>query len=190
MLTKLLLRYLRFLARRRAPEEPIYFWEELSKIKNALIALPSSAEEVKALDRLVERLTQFLAPGQVAFIALQGQALPRGVAPAQVIEVRPESLRFGRFPKQSLRAQVRARHADAFIDLHGDFDLVGAALAVASGARIRMCLAHEERDPFFNLQVRTSPSAAPAKRYQRLLALLEASRVASNAATPIPEGGG
>lgn len=190
MLTKLLLRYLRFLARHSAPEEPMYFWDELAKVKTALIALPSSLEEIKALDRRLERLIKLFAPGEVAFIALQGQSLPRSVGLGQVIEVRPESLRFGRFPRQSLRAQVKARHTDAFIDLHCDFDLVSATLAVASGARIRMCLAHEERDPFFNLQVRTSRSAAPAKRYQRLLALLEASRVANHPATPVSEGGG
>jgi len=188
MLTKLLLKYLRVLARHSVPEEPMHFWEEIGRAKRVLVALPSSPDEVNALKRVVGRLVRVFTPGDIAFIALQGQQLPSEVEQSQTIQVSPDALRFKRFPRQGLRAQVKARHADAFIDLHCDFDLMSAALAVASGARVRICLAHEQREPFFNLEVRTAVTAPPARRYERLVKLLESWRAAKEPATLPPAG--
>lgn len=176
MLTKVLLTYLRFLARRGVAEEPIQFWDELREAKTAIVALGWSPDELKALRRVVSRLSQLFAPENLCFVARQGDSLPPGFIQGRLIEVGPEMLRFGRFPTARLRQQIRAQHVDAFIDLHRDFDLLSAALAVASGARIRVCFAHQLRDPFYNLEVRTGADVSPARRYDRLLAVVEAAR--------------
>ncbi|MCR4439535.1 MAG: hypothetical protein QHJ34_13410 [bacterium] len=180
MLTKLLLAYLRFLARRSVAEEPIQFWDELRQATKATVALPCSPEDLKALRRVVGRLSQLFAPENLCFVVRQGELPPPGLIQGRLIEVGPDMLRFGHLPTARLRQRLRAQHVDAFIDLHHEFDLLSAALAVASGARIRVCLAHRLREPFYNLEVRTAAGVSPAKRYDRLLAVLEAARASKD----------
>ncbi len=176
MLNRLLLAYLRARARRAFSEEPLDFWQELGKVRTVLVAVPAMAGQPKALARVLNRLVQLFGPGQIRFLVRQGRNLPGEVEKGALWEVDPKELRFKRFPTHRLWQRVHTLRAEAFIDLHEEFDLLSAALAVASGARVRLCFAHEQRDPFFNLQVRTSPGLAPAKRYEKLIALLESCR--------------
>ncbi|MDZ7391458.1 MAG: hypothetical protein ONB25_00960 [candidate division KSB1 bacterium] len=183
MLDKLLFAYLQARAKRLLSDEPQDFWHELGRVKTVLVALPNLPEETKALTRTVERIVELFGVSHVRFLSRQGQSLPKGIEETALWEVNPNELRFKRFPNRRLWQKIHALRADAFVDLHMEFDLPSAAMAVASGARVRLCFAHERRDPFFNLQVRTSPELSPAKRFDRLITLLESCRGSGDSAS-------
>jgi hypothetical protein len=121
----------------------------------------------------VQRLTEILPRATVLLVAdaeLAGaeEALER----TDLVVVSSEDINWLGLPKKPVLLQLFVEDYDLAIDLSIEFDLVNAHLCRRSRAALRACLHHPQRDPFFNLQVRTPASMATEEKYHAVLRCL------------------
>lgn len=148
--------------------------EHLSRIATALVMMPERREHFSpAVDVLGRLREQF---PQTTFYLLANEALVKEQAPhladddrLLLIYCNEEHLGFGGLPKDVLQEAIRTRHFDLLIDLNDDFNFTAAYLCRSSNAKLRICLQHPNRDPFYNFQVRAHADESLDHKYQTLM---------------------
>jgi hypothetical protein len=161
--------YLAF-ARYRDRADIIDVGEYLSKIATALILPPEHPEAFKAATQLLDDLRQRFT--QTQFYLLTPKALVDTLSlneQVRIISYDPTEIGFHGLPKDTLQQAIRSRHFDMVIDLNLEFNLIATFLCRVSEAKLRICLAHPERDPFYNFQLRVTDGNRVAEKYQSLL---------------------
>ena len=148
--------------------------EHLSRIATALVMMPERREHFSpAVDLLFRLREQF---PQTTFYLLVNEALLKEQASHLVEDERllmifcnEDHLGFGGLPKDALQEAIRSRHFDLLIDLNDDFNFTAAYLCRSSNAKLRVCLQHPHRDPFYNFQVRAHADESLDHKYQTLM---------------------
>jgi len=148
--------------------------DHLSRIATALVLLPERTEHYSPAVHLFGRLRESFP--NTTFYLLTNEAMVKAHAPHLTEDERlllifcnEEHLGFGGLPKESLQEAIRSRHFDLLIDLNEEFNFTAAYLCRSSNAKLRMCLQHPNRDPFYNFQVRAEAHESLDHKYQTLM---------------------
>lgn len=163
-----------YYARLSDRNEIIDVCDHLSRITTALVLLPARADHFPAATDVVVRLRDYLP--QTRFYLLTDETLLKSHAPQlaeddqlQMIFCNDEHLGFGGLPKEALQEAIRSRHFDLLIDLNHEFNFTAAYLCRCSDAKLRICLQHPHRDPFYNFQVGVHADESPEHKYETLI---------------------
>jgi len=148
--------------------------EHLSRIATALVMMPERREHFSPALDLLGRLREHFP--QTTFYLLINEAMMKEQAPhlaeddrLLLIFCNEEHLGFGGLPKEELQEAIRSRHFDLLLDLNDDFNFTAAYLCRSSSAKLRICLQHPNRDPFYNFQVRAHADESLDHKYQTLI---------------------
>jgi ADP-heptose:LPS heptosyltransferase len=157
-------------ARFKDQDDVIDVADHLSRITTALILPPEASDDFTTAIRVLDDLRQCFT--QTQFYMLTPKALTDMIAldeQVQVISYEPEQISFHGLPRNDLQDAIRSRHFDMVIDLNSDFNLIATFLCRVSEAKLRICLQHPDRDPFYNFQVRATNGDSLENKYQSLL---------------------
>jgi len=66
-------------------------------------------------------------------------------------------------------SQIERTPYELLIDLNGDFNLASTFICSKSRAKLRVCLAHPQREAYYNLQIRTKGSDPLQNKYLTLI---------------------
>jgi hypothetical protein len=157
-------------ARYKDSADVIDVGEYLSRIATALILPPESPEDFKSATALLDDLRQRFA--QTQFYLLTPKVFSDMVSldeQVRIISYDATEIGFHGLPKDTLQQAIRSRHFDMVIDLNLEFNLIATFLCRVSEAKLRICLAHPDREPFYNFQVRAIDSNSVQDKYQSLL---------------------
>ncbi len=148
--------------------------DHLSRIATALVMMPERREHYSPAVDLLGRLREYFP--QTTFYLLTNEALLKEQAPQLsedekllLIYCNEEHLGFGGLPKEALQEAIRSRHFDLLLDLNEEFNFTAAYLCRSSSAKLRICLQHPSRDPFYNFQVRAHADETLDHKYQTLI---------------------
>lgn len=160
---------------------------QLSRIASALVLLPERVDHFLAAVEVLGWLRARFPRARFFILAsdalLQSHA-PQLAADAQlvILAYSQKDLGFGGLPKRSLQEAIRNRHVDTLIDLNAEFNFVAAYLCRCSHAKLRICLQHPHRDPFYNFQVGVRSDESAEGKYRTLVKYISVFLPASGAA--------
>jgi hypothetical protein len=157
-------------ARYKDSSDVIDVGEYLSKIATALILPPEAPEHFKIAGKLLNDLRQRFT--QTQFYLLTPKSLLNMMSLNEqvlIISYDEADVSFHGLPKDTLQEAIRSRHFDMVVDLNVEFNLIATFLCRVSEAKLRICLAHPDRDSFYNFQVRATDDSNIQDKYQSLL---------------------
>ncbi len=159
----------------------------LAAAKSIMVCAPRDPHAVAATSEFVRALRQVLPAASLLLVWQPANAGDLDASAADdVLTIAAKDIGWHGLPKRWVVEQVDTSSFDLALDLSIDFDLVNAHLCRKSRAPLRACLFHPHRDPFFNLQVRTSSSMSIDNRYRALLRCLE-SLLPRARSRPVPD---
>ncbi len=129
---------------------------QLSSIQTLLILMPEKLEDFGvALNKLQELKKHFPKSKRYGVIRAHFASI---VAPnffEKLIVVSPQEISLFGIPRKQLLKTIMNTSYDLVIDFNQDFDMLATYLCTKLDSKVRVCLAHPWREPFYNLQIRT-----------------------------------
>lgn len=156
---------------RHRPEEALFSLPAGDEGKrHLLIMLPESGEQFSGAVGVLEVLVQRIRPARTTIVVGRRFAsrLPEACGDEICTYSTEDATKLGLPPSGILKRFSRFR-ADIAVSLIPEFCLYTAALAVASGAPIRVSLDHRQASRFFNMTIRGTEGRTLPERYAALL---------------------
>lgn len=174
-LEKIITPFLKFLAKFRIKPIVVNVFATLAEARTILILMPDELDDFGiALKHLVSVQKIFLNARIVLVLRDSYKNLVPDSSKYGMIIVAPKDVNLLGLPKKELVAELMASNYDIAIDLNYRFHLLSTYLCQKSGASLRICLEHSEREPFYNFSIRSSNTDKLEKKYQNLFKYLSA----------------
>lgn len=147
--------------------------EDFSKIKHCLVLLPSNLDDFNAaLEKTQALQRQF---PNARFVCLghkeNFQKAPK-LKNVSFLKISDEDITLVGIPRRSVVKKVQSKAYELLIDFNNEFDFLSTYLCSKSRAKLRVCLAHPYRDPFYNFQIRSAKSDSFERKCTTLLKYL------------------
>lgn len=152
---------LAWLSRSQNDFEVINFGELDHRMGSGLILLPANLEEIEIILNKLDDLSRCFPDASFTYVIRDTHSanLPEPVR-QHTIEINQDHLNAFGLPNKRFFKNLPQAKFDFLIDLNRDFNLCAAYISSKSGARMRICFGHPQRDPFYNFQV-FSPGELP-----------------------------
>lgn len=139
--------------------EVIDYGNFFATVSSALILMPEQLDNFgvainrhRDLAALMPK-TQFVLFIREKYVSLIPSSLQKNIVQIRESDITPIGVPNRRFLKSTIGASY-----DLIIDFNTDFDLVATYICKKTKAKLRICLCHPQREPFYNLQFCTSDS--------------------------------
>lgn len=164
--------------------EVIDFGSFFASVSSGLILLPENLDNFGIAINMQDAIrklfpsTAFSYIVREKYLSLMPVTLREKIIPLSQEEISP----FGT-PNRQFIKKIAARPYDLVLDLNASFDLCSTFINNRISAKLRICLSHPQRDPFYNLQVRV-PAGQPLERQLNTM-LKYLSQLMNSSSSPI-----
>jgi len=140
--------------------EIIDYGKQLAQSQNALVLLPAASEEFDFAIRQYPALQASLINAKFTYVAYDtyAQSLPAPLRENTIHITEQDISAIGLLNKKFF--SNIANGFDIVIDFNFGFDLCSTLITSKSQAKVKICFCHPEREPFYNLQIKT-PEGKP-----------------------------
>jgi ADP-heptose:LPS heptosyltransferase len=144
------------------------FTRAISDARVALVFLPDNDKDLQIARFLLPSLQSKFKGNRLTLVLPEHITDPmRDVYMCEIIRVRDQDLNSLFVPKEALRRRIREKSYDVALDLNIQLHLVSAFLCKVSRSQVRIGITKQYADTFYNLQLRTDPTANSKAIYER-----------------------
>ncbi len=131
----------------------------LSNVRSVLLFLPENHEDFGlALNRLKETRKFFPRADFYGLVRANYASFVAGNRFKNLFVLSPQDLGLTGLPKRTFMNTISKFAYDLLIDFNNDFDIVSTYICSRVQAKVRVCLEHPGREPFYNLLIRAHSS--------------------------------
>ncbi|RMD92857.1 MAG: hypothetical protein D6814_16330 [Calditrichaeota bacterium] len=143
------------------------------KVRTLLILMPEKVEDFGlALKKLEALKKQFPKSKFMSVIRHNFSTFVSKEQFETVYVLGPRDLTLFGLPRRSFLKNLLGSPYDLVIDFNNDFDIATTYLCSRIDGKLKVCLSHPYREPFYNLQIRTKNSDSLDKKFNTLLKYL------------------
>jgi len=159
----------------RHSQNPVLsFTRAFSEAHEVLVVMPLDRSQLLNSVLMIELLKKSFKEENLTFVTGENdQELRRMMPRSQFINLFDSDITPLFLPRPVLLQKVQRKSYDLSLDLNLDFLLPSAYICKASNARVRIGIAREGADVFFNFQMRPGTGVAVRDAYDRLAACLQ-----------------
>ena len=175
LIEKLITPLLRINARLKIGKNAINFFDVIAEARSILIVMPTKLEDFGIARNYLAEIKGIFPNARILLILRdQYRNLLNNSNEYGTIFVTHRNINFLGMPKKELLQKVSAANYDIAIDLNHNFHLLSTYLVLKSGAVLRVCLGHREREPYYNFSFRYSVGEQLDVMYRKLFKYLNA----------------
>ena len=145
------------------------FTRAMSDARVALVFLPDNEKDLQFARLLLPPLQKKFRGNRLSLVLPEHVKDPmRDVFLCEIIRVHEQDLNPLFLPKEPLRRRIREKSYDVAVDLNIQLHLPSAFLCKVSRSQVRMGIAKQYADTFYNFQLRTDTTASAKTIYEHL----------------------
>lgn len=175
-INKLVTYYYKLKSKFNQQEKVINIFDAFNSARSLLIVMPIKAEEFVIAHRYVDLLLQSFTNSTFTFIipSINKNLLTMDGKYGTIFVDLSDVSWFG-LPKKELVSKMNASSYDIAIDLNYSFNLLSTLLCHKSDALLRICMKHEHRESFFNINISLPIYKSLDDKYQSYVKYINAS---------------
>lgn len=141
--------------------------------RSIMILMPDILEDFGIARKFLRKLTESFSKAKLHLVMRSSfKNLLDGSLYHGTIFVADRDANYMGLPKKDLKQRILATKFDIAIDFNNNFHLLSTYLSHLSGAKLRICLDHSDREPFYNFCFRSQPHKDLEDKYNRFVSYL------------------
>lgn len=171
---KITIPFLKMSARVRKSNQVVDVMGTLAEAQSILVFMPDNLEDFGIARKYISKLMDDFSGAKFQLVMRQSyRSLMNGTLDYGTIFVTDRDVNVLGLPKKILKKKILATEYDIVIDLNNDFYLPSTYLCLKSRASLKICIDHENREPFYNFYFRSQSDESLDKKYQKLIQYLK-----------------
>jgi ADP-heptose:LPS heptosyltransferase len=159
---------------RHTTETVISFTNSFTSAERVLVILPFGLDPALPGAPVFEMLSRRFSDVNITLVADEARtSLARFMPRSALVRVAPVDLTSLFLPRRELLTRITQRPYDVAIDLNLDLVLPSAYICRESNARVRVGVARDRADLFYNFQIQPNALLGRQRLYERLVTCLQ-----------------
>lgn len=144
--------------------------EELNRVQNVLIYMPTQIEQFGAALKSLEKLRKLLPGWKITVICKREmQNFVEEKLNVQILSYSDEDINIWGLPKSGVKQHFLNFSYDLALDFKLNFDPVCITLFRLSGAPIKVCIDNKDKSLFYNFEIRVNPAETYVNKFNAMI---------------------